>query len=428
MKQLMNSFEIDDKLYKKNFKTKEFNKIFYEIPHENNYNLMADLLFLPKTPDDYKYLLVITDIYNSKFDIEPIKNKESQTVLNALLKIFERDYIKNPKASISTDAGTEFKNVFNDYLYKNNIYHKISSTSRHTQQANVESLNRILGKIIMIYLSNKSKETDTVFTDWTKILQKIRTNLNKYRNNQFKIKKEKYDKELKAKTKSIKDVKVDGLDVKIRELKQIKKPKAKYKVGDFVRYLLEQPKNVFNEKLSGQKFRQGDLFFSNDIKKIVNVVFMSSKPYYRYMLEGIKTNSFTDKQLLPVKEAIDTTYNVKSIVNSKTLKNKLYYLVNYSDGDRLWIAKDELLKDGLNNYIDDYETSQLPEAYINMKVKKKFNDGKFYIGDVKKYDKKNKWFKIKYLDGDTEDLNVNQLKKILVNFKKKPATEIRKKK
>ena len=42
--------------------------------------------------------------------------------------------------------------------------------------------------------------------------------------------------------------------------------------------------------------------------------------------------------------------------------------------------------------------------------------------------KKNKWFKIKYADGDTEDLNVKQLKKILVvKPKKKPTTEIRKK-
>jgi len=388
---------------------------------------MADLLFLPKTPENYKYLLVITDIYNSKFDIEPIKNKESKTVLNALLKIFKRDYIDKPKASISTDAGSEFKNVFNDYLNKNNIYHKIASTSRHTQQANVESLNRILGKIIMIYLSKKSAETDTVFTNWIKIIPQIRKNLNKYRNNQFKIKKEKYDTELNGKTKSLKDVKVGDLDIKIRELKQKKTPQAKYKVGDFVRYLLEQPKNVFNEKLSGQKFRQGDLFYSNDIKKIVNVIFMNTKPYYRYMLEGISTNSFTDKQLLPVKDVNETTYNVKSIVNKKIINNKIYYLVQYSDGDRLWIAKDELLKDGLNNYIDDYETSQIPESYINMKVKKKFNDGKFYNGIVKKYNKKNKWFKIKYSDGDEEDLNLDELKKVLVvKPKKRPTTEKRK--
>ena len=120
---------------------------------------MCDLLFLPKTPapDEYNYLLVVTDIYNSKFDIEPIKNKESQTVLDALLKIFKKDYLDKPKASISTDNGTEFKAVFNKYLYNNNIYHKIASTSRHTQQANVKSLNRILGKILMVYLSKKVK-------------------------------------------------------------------------------------------------------------------------------------------------------------------------------------------------------------------------------------------------------------------------------
>ena len=108
----MNSFEIDDTLYKKIFKAKDFNKIFYQIPHEEKFNFMADLLFLPKTPNGYNYLLVVTDTYNSKFDIEPIKNKEAQLVLNALLKIFKRKYLNKPKASISTDASTEFKEVF----------------------------------------------------------------------------------------------------------------------------------------------------------------------------------------------------------------------------------------------------------------------------------------------------------------------------
>jgi hypothetical protein len=150
---------------------------------------MCDLLFLPETKEGFKYLLVVTDIYNSKFDIEPIKNKYSQTVLDSLLKIFKRDYVDKPLSSVSTDAGSEFKNVFNNYLYNNNIFHKVASTSRHTQQANVESLNRILGKIIMIYLSKKSIETDTEYTDWTNLLSQIRTNLNIYRNNQFKIKK-----------------------------------------------------------------------------------------------------------------------------------------------------------------------------------------------------------------------------------------------
>ena len=89
---------------------------------------MADLLFLPKAQNGYNYLLVITDIYNSKFDIEPIKNKEAQTVLDALLEIFKRIYLDKPKASISTDAGTEFKQVFKKYLDDNNIFHKDAIT------------------------------------------------------------------------------------------------------------------------------------------------------------------------------------------------------------------------------------------------------------------------------------------------------------
>ena len=110
----------------------------------------------------------------------------------------------------------------------------------------------------------------------------------------------KYDDELKEKTKSIKNDKIGNLDINIRELQPVEKPKAKYKIGDFVRYLLEQPKNEFNEKLPGH-FRQGDIYYSTDTKKIINVIFMNSKPYYRYMLEGIRGNSFTDVSRLNLK-------------------------------------------------------------------------------------------------------------------------------
>ena len=63
-----------------------------------------------------------------------------------------------------------------------------------------------------------------------------------------------------------------------------------------------------------------------------------------------------------------------------------------------------------------------------MKIRKKFSDGKLYDGIVENYDKKKKWFKIKYTDGDEEELNLNELKKVLmVRPKRKPTTEIRKK-
>ena len=145
------------------------------------------------------------------------------------------------------------------------------------------------------------------------------------------------------------------------------------------------------------------------------------------MLDGITSNSFTDKQLLPVEDAVETTYNIKSIVNKKIINKKIYYLVQYMDGDRLFIDKDNLIKDYLKNYINNYELSQLPDSYIGMKVKNQFNDGKFYDGLVVKYDKKKKWFLVKYNDNDEEELNLTELKKILKDKpKKKPTTEIRK--
>ena len=83
---------------KKKSKLKNSMNSFYGKPHEDNYNLMTDLLFSQTTQKGFKYLLVITDIYNFKFDIEPIKNKKSKTVLNAMLKIFKRPHLNRPEA------------------------------------------------------------------------------------------------------------------------------------------------------------------------------------------------------------------------------------------------------------------------------------------------------------------------------------------
>jgi hypothetical protein len=56
----------------------------------SGYNYMADLLYLPKTRQKYLYLLTMVDIWSNHCDFEPIKDKNSSTVLVAMKKIFKR--------------------------------------------------------------------------------------------------------------------------------------------------------------------------------------------------------------------------------------------------------------------------------------------------------------------------------------------------
>jgi hypothetical protein len=68
--------------------------------HEEDYNLMADLLHLPTTDKGYKYLLVIVDLASVDCDFEPIKTKDAEVTLTAIMMkaIFKRKYIKLPYA------------------------------------------------------------------------------------------------------------------------------------------------------------------------------------------------------------------------------------------------------------------------------------------------------------------------------------------
>ena len=98
--------------------------------------------------------------------------------------------------------------------------------------ANVESLNRTLGKFIMTYLTNKGHN------DWTELLDKLRTGLNDIR----KVRK---DENLETYTPKMINLEHD----------------PKYKVNDLVYRRLEKPLDETGQKYHNSKFRQGDMRF-----------------------------------------------------------------------------------------------------------------------------------------------------------------------
>ncbi len=337
---LKNKLRINDLLTKPIKKDKNKTKISDVVTLIEDYNLMADLLYLPTTEEKYKYLLVIVDLATHEFDMEPLKTKESTEVAKAMKTIFKRNYVKKPEATIRTDNGTEFKGAVDKYLKSEDIFHSVSMPYRHQQLSMVESLNKTLGTLFMEYLNYIELQTKKKYREWTDVVDVIRVELNKIR----KVKAPYTEKTIF----NFKDSKVKLSD------------KPKYKIGDLVHYKLAYPEDSFGNKQATAQFRQGDYRFSPLPKKIKNIFYYSGQVPYRYQLEDMDYVSFPESEL---KHSIigEQKWFVKKIINKKKEKNKIYYLTwwkGYKKSESTWEPKTELLKDGLADYIEEYEQSQ----------------------------------------------------------------------
>lgn len=333
MKSLLKKLNIDEKFTKPSKKQKTFNNIKNNIPHKEDYNFMADLLELPKTKKDFKYLLVVVDLASDEFDIEPMTNKESQTVLNAMKTMFKRKHINKPYATIRTDGGSEFKSVFHKYLQENlKVLHKVALPNRHKQMANVESLNKQLARLFNGYMNKIEIETKKTYREWTDILKIVREELNKIRK---------------------KDVKKlpDHTSFNPTQLN-------KYKVGDIVHQKLDWAENALGNKQSTPFFRMGDFRFSSVPKKILQVLIMNDYPYYRYIIEGLPNVSYSENELIISVEK-ESKFKVKKIIGKKKIKKEIYYLVwfeKYLKRNAVWLKEKQLLEDGLKKEIDEFNS------------------------------------------------------------------------
>ena len=308
----------------------KFPKVKDSTNPQSGFNEMADLLMLPVTKEGYRYILSVVDIWSNYFDIEPMKTKTAKATLDALLAIFKRHYVSIPKASMSTDNGTEFKEVFNKWLIDHNIYHKLCLPDRHKQLANVENLNRQVGKIIMTYLTNKEIEIGKPYHEWMGIIPDIRKELNKFKTHPENL---------------------NPFTTPLGTVDTTKPPK--YQVGELVHYALSKPDNAYG------KFRSGDRRFSIDTKKISFILYYSSSNPYRYLIDGVPNVSFAEAELIPAKGK-EQTYIIHKIIGKKKEKGKTFYLVwwkKYKKSQSTWESKEKLIEDGAEEYIKQYEDS-----------------------------------------------------------------------
>ncbi len=333
MKSILSNLGIDETYTKEVNKPKYFTKVKDNIPHKADWNFMADLIEMPLTKKKNKYILVCVDLATREFDIEPLKNKEAVTVYNAFKEMFKRPYINEPKYSLSTDGGSEFKGQVAKWLFDKSIYHKTSIKDRHSQMSVVESLNKQIERIFIGYMNKIEEETKETYNEWDTITNIVRVELNKFR----------------------KRNEIDPATEKFPVFDSKKEPK--YKVGDIVYRLSDVPLNALGHEQDTSKWRVGDYRFDKVPRKITKILYYSGKVPYRYMITGVKNASYTELQLMPAKNEVAKKYNIKKIIDKKIVKGKPQYLVWWDRSlkkDATWETEESLIEDGHKDLIDAF--------------------------------------------------------------------------
>lgn len=298
----MNTTIVDLLTQKNHDLNKQFNKLYkipnvdrgVEVPHIYNNILVpnfyhqVDVLHLPTDVGNYSYIVVVVDVFNSKCDMEAIKNVDGKSVVKALKTIYSRGILQKPKV-LQMDKGTEFLNYYIDeFCIENNIDNHYNLTNRHRQQAHVEGRNMAIAKNILRWQSYIEKLTGKVKKGgWKKQLPEL---VEHYNNNLPKRRKSNFDDPVLVSDKKGKD-----------EILPI---------GTKVYRILDYPKRAYNNKrYSNERFRAGDERWDDKIYYIRNFILNPNMPVL-YTLSTtndmnnnnvLKSVAYTRNQLQKVK-------------------------------------------------------------------------------------------------------------------------------
>ena len=324
IKALISELGIDETFTKPQPKETQFTKVKGVIYPEEDYNFQADLLELPKTKEGFKYLLVVVDLWTNEFDIEPLKTKRPNTVLGAFKKMIKRKHINLPEASIRTDGGGEFKGDFAKFLFDKSILKKTAMKGRHQQMANVERLNKTLGRLFNGYMNKKEEETNKPYREWTDILSQVRTKLNKIR-------------------------KVEPNKFKFAKIKMIS---PKFKIGDLVYYKLtpSQAEDSLGNPVQGG-FRTGDRRFSKKARKIKQILAYKGNVPVRYQLNYLPNVSFAESELKLASG--EETFEVRKIVDDRRGQYKIWWK-GFAKKNATWENKIRIKKQ-VPDIVKEYE-------------------------------------------------------------------------
>lgn len=331
-------------LYKKASKTKKENASTFPSDLPANMVHQMDVLFLPDD-EGYKYALVAVDLGSRATDAEPLKKLDSQSVLDAILKIYKRGILKQPTQTIQVDMGSEFKSVFKQYFENKNINLRVAQVNRHRQQGLVESRNKSIGTPLLKRQTAEELITGEPSREWVHYLPEVI----KFINKKFIIKPE-WDEKKPNYDKIFAPTKCTGNDCNVLS------------EGTQVRYLLDEPIDITSGKKLHGKFRATDIKWSIKPTTIERYQLMPNQPIL-YKLKG-KSALYTKNQLQIVDInsklpplTIQKKFIIEKIIGKLQKNGKVYYRVKWKNYDDITVEPRTSLINDVPLLVSSFEES-----------------------------------------------------------------------
>ena len=253
-----------------------------------------------KQNNNYKYILTVIDFFSKYSWCYPLKNKNSNEIINSFKDIFKKS--KRKPKMIQSDEGSEFTNKQVQKFFNDNNIKWYHTYNRDIKCSICERFNRIiLNKIYKNFTLNNN-------TIWIKNLNKLVKEYNNSYHRTIKMKR------IDASKKSNENIVRKNYNFEIID----KKPK--FSIGDKVRISLL--KNTFEKGYTSNWSEQ--IYIIYDIK--------SSNVHYYYLkdLNGNKIDgSFYQEELLKTNMKENDLYIIEKII--KKVGNK--YLVKWRGYD-----------------------------------------------------------------------------------------------
>lgn len=273
------------------FKRTKRIKNYFPIVAKHKFEILQmDLVDMSNTStanENYNYLLVAVDVFTRLGFVVPLKNKQSQSVVEAADEIFE---IVDPKI-LNTDNGSEFiDSGFLKLLRKKNIEIRYAEVQDHHKLGIIDRFVRTLREKINKYLVMHKT------TKYIDVLPKLISNYN-----------QSYNSTIKKAPIEVEDRDINVIELTNKRYNKAKQEEIKYEVDDVVRY-------VINLKA----FEKGTLpRWSKTLHKVVfknehSYILDNGKSYKYYELQLVKNSQELDKPIVePTREQLMKQNRVK---------------------------------------------------------------------------------------------------------------------